>query len=115
MNGGSTSNRTPAHRQLPRMILLIHESTLTPQLLNKLIRARFIQQRGINVLRVRQGIRRHRVPIEESQDKESCAPRPMFGQRADIFSRRTICKEGEARRLSLYWAPCCNRLPLESA
>src|SRR6476620_3253824 len=34
MNGGSTSNRTPPHRQLPRMILLIHESTLNAQLLN---------------------------------------------------------------------------------
>jgi hypothetical protein len=28
MNGGSTSNRTPPHRQLPRMLLLIHDSTL---------------------------------------------------------------------------------------
>src|SRR5438445_637767 len=26
MNGGSISNRTPSHRQLPRMILLIHDS-----------------------------------------------------------------------------------------
>src|SRR4029077_10857271 len=26
MNGGSTSNRTPPHRQLPRMLLLIHDS-----------------------------------------------------------------------------------------
>src|SRR5260370_16142492 len=34
MNGGSTSNRTPPHRQLPRMLLLIHDSTLNPQLLN---------------------------------------------------------------------------------
>src|SRR6516162_11672972 len=37
MNGGSTSNRTSPHRQLPRMILLIHDShrsTINPQLLN---------------------------------------------------------------------------------
>src|SRR6266496_3155686 len=26
MNGGSTSNRTPPHRQLPRMISIIHDS-----------------------------------------------------------------------------------------
>src|SRR4029077_5166239 len=26
MNGGSTSNRTPPHKQLPRMLLLIHDS-----------------------------------------------------------------------------------------
>src|SRR5215510_1199907 len=31
MNGGSTSNRTPPHRQLPRMILLIHDSQLLSQ------------------------------------------------------------------------------------
>src|SRR4030095_15247411 len=34
MNGGSTSKRTPPHRQLPRMLLLIHNSTLNPQFLN---------------------------------------------------------------------------------
>src|SRR5437868_1774269 len=37
MNGGSTSNRTPPHRQLPRMALLIHDSlqsTLNYQLLS---------------------------------------------------------------------------------
>src|SRR4029434_7016692 len=35
MNGGSTSKRTPPHRQLPRMLLLIHDShqsTLNSQL-----------------------------------------------------------------------------------
>src|SRR5215468_3320533 len=35
MNGGSTSNRTPPHRQLPRMLLLIrdsHQSTINSQL-----------------------------------------------------------------------------------
>src|SRR6516162_7949636 len=38
MNGGSTSKRTPPHRQLPRMFLLIHDSqrlTINPQVLNK--------------------------------------------------------------------------------
>src|SRR5436309_765377 len=30
MNGGSTSKRTPPQRQLPRMILLIHDSQQSP-------------------------------------------------------------------------------------
>src|SRR6266702_196094 len=37
MNGGLISNRTPPHRQLPRIILLIHDSQLSaiaPQLLS---------------------------------------------------------------------------------
>src|SRR5215471_5222325 len=106
MNGGSTSNRTPPHRQLPRMILLIHESTLKPQLLNN---SALSLKRGnaINVLRVRQGIRRHRAPIEESQDKENCVRRPVFDQRGNRFLARTICAGAEVRRLSLYWVLCC--------
>src|ERR1051326_8055268 len=80
MNGGSTSNRTPPQRQLPRMLLLIHESTLNPQLLNNSAR-RFACSNAINALRVRQEIRRRRAPIEEFQDKENCARRLMFDQR----------------------------------
>src|SRR4029434_7315995 len=101
MNGKSTSNRTPPHRQLPRMLLLIHESTLDTRLLNNLAPS-LMCRNAINVLDIRQGIRRRRAPIEESQDRENCVPRPVFGQRVDRFLARMICADGEVRRLTLY-------------
>src|SRR5215472_10125611 len=114
MNGGSTSNRTPPHRQLPRMILLIHESTLNPQLL-KTSTAGFARGNAINVLRVHQGIRTRHAPIEESQDRENCVRSLRFDGPADKFLAQTICADGEVRHSNLRWALCCNRLPPESA
>src|SRR5215472_903505 len=113
MNGGSTSNWTPPQRQLPRILFLIHESTLKAQLLNNSVPTLRCGN-AINVLRARQGIRIRRAPIEEFQDRENYVRRPVFGQRVHRFLAGTICADGEVRRLSLYWVLCCNRLPPES-
>src|SRR4029077_5387107 len=90
MNGGSTSNRTPPQRQLPRMLLLIHDSTLNPstsQQLSHALRCR----NAINVLRVHQGIRTHRAPTEGSQDKGSCVRPPRFDRWTGKFSSDEVC------------------------
>src|SRR5215510_1723284 len=114
MNGGSTSNLTPPHKQLPRMILLIHESTLNARLLNNSALSLKCGN-AINVLRIRRGIRRRRAPIEESQDRENCVRRPMFYRPADKFSTDAACADAPAHRPMRNLAQCCNRLRLESA
>src|SRR6476646_7533514 len=53
------------------------------------------RRKAINVLSVHQGIRRRRAPIEEFRDRENCARRLVFHQRADRFSTRTICADRE--------------------
>src|SRR5437764_15133618 len=45
MNGGSTSKRTPPQRQLPRMILLIHDSQQSP------INSQLVEVADYNILR----------------------------------------------------------------
>src|SRR5262249_11396783 len=63
---------------------------------------------AINVLHVRQGIQRHRAPIEESQDKESCVRRPMSSQQTDKFSEDGACADAPAHRPMRSLAQCCN-------
>src|SRR5215471_15641446 len=57
----------------------------TPKVFNNSA-TRFVYSDAINVVRVRQGIRRRRAPIEEWQDTGSCAHPSRFDQRADRFS-----------------------------
>src|SRR5215831_16470622 len=72
-------------------------------------RASCIETRSM-ILDIRQGIRRRRAPIEESQDRENCVRRPMFYRPADKFSTDAACAYAPAHRPMRNLAQCCNRL-----